>query len=153
MDEYLSLMTISGTPHAYIQVQNSPAPSAAISLFQSLMYFKPDPWQPSPVIFALGQSLDTASPVLREWRTLAEGARRNVPFLVVGPEAQNGDGIENVALAWMEEVRREKMELLELRNLTMGTSDGRQSERGQGMEMALVEAMMVMNWLSKLRTP
>lgn len=122
------------------------------------MYDKPNPWQPSPMIVSIGpsimSSLKSAPTILDEWDQLAFVARRNVPILVVGPELQLDKGWDEATLAWVENIRtraiKGRIELLEVSNLTLGIEGfGGFEELGAraGMEVALVEAMMVINWL------
>ncbi|KAJ8062510.1 hypothetical protein OCU04_009040 [Sclerotinia nivalis] len=151
------------TPHAYIPFMTTPASSAAIATFQSLAYQKPDPWQPTPVIFSLGHrfSHDMKFSVdsINEWIGITNGAERNIPILLLGPTAygvsrqSSNDG--NVEIwKYQEELNRiapdKHMDILRLWNLTIQASstDG---ER-YGEKIALVQAMMVINWLSKLET-
>lgn len=147
------------TPHAYIPFTNTPAPPIAISTFQSLTYQKPDPWRPSPVIISLGRGFSLDIPhslaAIDEWMSLASGAERNIPVLLLGPPAYGVAKDGNMAI-WkyqdeMRRVAREKhVDVLGLWNLTVqaGSRDG---ER-YGGKVALVEAMMVVNWLAKLET-
>ena len=145
-----------------------PASITAQTLLRDLTYSRPNPWQPTPLIFSFsrGSSFDfdveTTRKALEEWYGLAIGAERNVPMLYLGPPAfghnkapgatpQDG----NSAVWKFQEVvsgiaRANHFDVLSLYNLTVQatTPDGERF----GEKVALVEAMMVINWLSKLDT-
>ncbi|TAQ84098.1 hypothetical protein B7494_g7583 [Chlorociboria aeruginascens] len=153
-------------PHAYLAVDNTPASATSIAHFKDLAYAKPNPWQPTPVIFSVGHSssFDTikATRALEEWLALATGSERNVPVLFLGPPAFGlGKPFETApkednALVWafqeeMAAITKQKhTDILGLYNLTLQAS----SPDGDlfSEKVALVEAMMVINWLSKLET-
>jgi hypothetical protein len=132
-----------------------------VESFKSLVFSKPDPWQPSPVVFSvtanpLSNSASTIQ-ILKEWRTLASGAKRNVPILVIGPEAVENTGRpeglsdEEVQVeTWMEQMKAVKTEmhfdLMGIYNLTLETRGMMLEER-----LAIVQAMMVVNWLARLQ--
>ncbi|PQE07746.1 hypothetical protein CJF31_00011922 [Rutstroemia sp. NJR-2017a BVV2] len=146
------------TPHAYIPITHTPAPPLAISSFQSLTYQKPDPWRPSPMILSLSQGPNLDIPQTRtaieEWMRVAAGAERNIPVLILGPEARGG-GEE--AWRYMDEMRgiakEMNIEVLGLWNLTVQAgSMGEGNRERYGGRVKLVEAMMVVNWLAKLET-
>lgn len=153
-------------PHAYIAMDSIPAPAALAASFKDMMYSKPNPWQPSPMIFSFshGSSLDvpTTTRALEEWTGLATAAERNIPMLFLGPPAvglnktaemapENGNLALWQYLEQMSPIAKEKhFDVLSLYNLTLqaSTADGEHF----GEEVALVEAMMILNWLSKLET-
>jgi hypothetical protein len=104
--------------------------------------------------------LDFASTIhiFREWRALTSEAKRNVPILVVGPKAmedsgwpEGPSGEEAQVKAWMEQMSAVKTEmhfdLVGIYNLTLETNGRKLEER-----LAIVEAMMVVNWLARLQT-
>ena len=155
-----------GVPHAYIRVESTPASSTSQALFKDLTYSKPSPWQPSPLIFSFsrGSSYDvgTTTRAMEEWFALAAGAERNIPMLFLGPPAF---GIKKTpgtvpkdgnAAVWQYQdqvsrvAKENHFDVLSLYNLTMqaSTPDGEHF----GERVALVEAMMVINWLSQLDT-
>ncbi|TVY90059.1 hypothetical protein LAWI1_G003106 [Lachnellula willkommii] len=147
-------------PHAYVPVDSTPASSMAQNAFKDLTYGRPNPWQPSPVIISFSPSLDitTTTRVLDEWASLATGAERNIPLLFLGPQATrwSKEGKDGNAALWKfqeeitEPAKRRHYDLLGLWNLTAQASskDGKK----YGEKVALVQAMMVINWLSKLGT-
>lgn len=80
-----------------------------------------------------------------------------MPILVLGPEKRRGfDGEDS---AWTEGLGemagKKQIELLEVWNLTMKTK-GFDGGHDRGLmsrhEVSLVEAMMIINWLSMLET-
>lgn len=130
------------------------------------MYSKPNPWQPSPVIFSFGHgsSLDVTitTRALDEWTNLATAAERNIPMLFLGLPAfglnhsagatpDNGNSAVWKYLDEMSPIAKERhFDVLSMYNLTSqaSTLDGEHF----GGKVALVEAMMIINWLSKLET-
>jgi hypothetical protein len=155
-----------GIPHAYVRVESVPASISSQTLFKDLTYSKPNPWQPSPLIFSFSHSssFDTATitRALEEWCILATGAERNIPMLFLGSPAfglNKAPAIaprEGNAAVWQfqEQIagiaKNNQFDVLSLYNLTIqaSTPDGEHF----GEKVALVEAMMVINWLSKLDT-
>jgi hypothetical protein len=146
-----------GPPHMYLPVTSSPSPPSSVESFKSLVFSKPNPWQPSPVVFSVSAHplSDFASTIqiLKEWRALATEAKRNVPILVIGPEAVENTGRpgEEVQVErWMEQMGAVKTEmhfdLMGIYNLTLGTHGMMLEER-----LAIVEAMLVVNWLARLQ--
>jgi hypothetical protein len=149
-----------GTAHAYLRVDGTPASSAAQNAFKDLTYDRPNPWQPSPVILSFSPNLDvtTTTRVLDEWNSLTIGAERNVPMLYLGPQAMglNKAGKYTNAALWkfqeeiIEPAKQRHFDVLGLWNLTIQASS-KDGER-YGENAALVQAMMIINWLSKLET-
>ncbi|KAH9212497.1 hypothetical protein DL95DRAFT_426527 [Leptodontidium sp. 2 PMI_412] len=153
-------------PHEFISVNSVPTSPASQANYEDLTYGKSNPWQPSPMIFSFGHgsAFDTgiATRAIDEWSTLATGAERNIPMLFISPPAfginkapSSAPRTGNLA-AWnfhteMAPVAKEKhFDVLSLYNLTLQASsvDGERF----GEEVALVQAMMIINWLSKLET-
>ena len=99
---------------------------------------------------------------MEEWYALAIGAERNFPMLSLGPPAFGINQSPSAApkegnrALWhyQEQVsgiaKENHFDVLGLYNLTMQTSTPDGSHFGE--KVALVEAMMVINWLSKLDT-
>lgn len=147
-----------GIPHAYIPVDAVPASPASVNLFKDLTFLKPNPWQPSPVIFSFGHAssfdVEMTTQAFDEWLALALAAERNIPLLFLSPPAI-GSAESNIA-PWqyhqrMSTIAEQKhVDMLGLYNLTLqsSTADGEHF----GDRVALVEAMMIINWLSKLET-
>jgi hypothetical protein len=161
-----SAYTDVGKPHAYIRVESVPGSTTSQTLFKDLTYSRPNPWQPTPLIFSFSHAssfdVETTRRATEEWYALATGAERNLPMLFLGPPAfgvNKAPGTlpkDGNAAVWnyQEQVsgiaRENHFEVLSLYNLTMQASspDGERF----GERVALVEAMMVINWLSKLDT-
>ncbi len=155
-----------GVLHAYVRVESVPASTGSQTLFKELTYSKPNSWQPSPLIFSFshGSSFDTATTTraLEEWHTLATGAERNIPMLFLGSPAfghnkapgrlpkEGNAGVWQFQEQMTEVAKNYHFDVLSLYNLTVqaSTPDGEHF----GEMVALVEAMMVINWLSKLET-
>lgn len=153
------LRLLSGIPHAYIPANTVPAPAASVNLFKDLTYSKPNPWQPSPVIFSFGHAssfdIEMTTRALDEWLALALAAERNISLLFLTPPAI---GLPNSNTAvWQFHQRmsilakQKHVDILGLYNLTLQASS---MEGGLhfGERVGLVEAMMIINWLSKLET-
>lgn len=131
-----------------------------------MVFAKPNPWQPSPIIFSLSHlssfDVTTTTRALDEWTDLSIAAERNVPMLFLGPPAfglhksattkpESGNSAVWQYTEEMAPIAKQKhFDVLSLYNLTVQASstDGEQF----GEKVALVEAMMVLNWLSKLET-
>lgn len=161
-------------PHAYIPISTIVAPISALRTFKDLTYSHPRPWQPSPLIFSFNSNLDTAlaTEALDEWKALAIGAKRNIPMLFLGPHATTAVSESKEHEKEMTTVARERnWDVLGLWNLTVQATQttmlsgerDRDVMEGRGIEwekmetlsgedLAKVEAMMVVNWLSKLET-
>lgn len=153
------LMPKKGIPHAYIPANTTPASPSSITAFKDLTYHRPHPWQPSPLIFSYSHassfSIESTTRALEEWLVLASAAERNIPILFLSPPAI-GSPDSNTAVWQFHQrmatlLKHKRVELLGLYNLTLQASS---LERGLhfGERVALVQAMMVVNWLSKLET-
>ena len=141
----------------------TPATPNSQALFKDLTYLKPNPWQPSPVIFSLssGYDSDLATRALDEWLSLASGAERNTPMLFLGPHtsgitesSETTTEANSIIWQFQEEIselsRQKHFDMLGLYNLTLQATTAHGVNFGE--RVALVEAMMVINWLSKLET-
>jgi hypothetical protein len=161
------LLTVDiGIPHAYIRVETVPASITSQTLFKDLTYSRPNPWQPSPLIFSFSHAssfnIETTRRAMEEWYALATGAERNIPMLFLGPRAFGLNKPlgtvpkEGNAAVWRYQdqvsgiAKENHIEILGLYNLTMQASTPNGERFGE--KVALVEAMMVINWLSKLDT-
>jgi hypothetical protein len=118
------------------------------------------------VIFSLSHGsnldVDTTTQALGEWATLATAAERNIPMLFLGPRAFGVNKTPgtplaegNVAVCHYQEqmagiAMKRHLDVLSLYNLTAQATSPDGEHYGEGV--ALVEAMMVINWLSKLET-
>lgn len=153
-------------PHVYIPVKGVPSSAESQAAFKDLTYGKSNPWQPSPMIFSSGHGsvFDTgiATRLMDEWATLATGAERNIPMLFLSPPAFGLNKAPNTApkegnlAVWhfhteIAPIAREKhFDVLSYYNLTLQASSADGEKFGE--RVALVQAMMVVNWLSKLET-
>lgn len=164
----------TGIPHTYIPLSTTPAPTSALTVFKDLTYSHPRPWQPSPLIFSFNSNLDRAlaTKSLDEWKALATGAERNIPMLFLGPHATTAVPGSKEHEQEMAVVAKERnWDVLGLWNLSVQATQttmlggervrddieerDMESERVEtkfGEDMAMVEAMMIVNWLSKLET-
>lgn len=156
----------AGSTHAYLPINNVPASDSFQSSFRQYTYSKPNPWQPSPIIISLNPAsnfdMAEATRALDELLGLASGAQRNIPVLYLGPgafgvgeDASAPFGDDHTAMWHYTEhmtnvVKQRNVDMLGLYNLTLQAT----SIEGVYFEekVALVEAMMVINWLSKLET-
>ena len=118
------------------------------------------------MIFSLshGSNLDvsTTTQALDEWTALARAAERNIPMLFLGPRAFGVNKTTgtppaegNVAVWHYQEqmagiAMNNYFDILSLYNLTVQATSPDGEHYGE--RVALVEAMMIMNWLSKLET-
>jgi hypothetical protein len=110
------------------------------------------------VIFSFGHAssfdIENSTKALDEWLALALAAERNVPILFLSTPAI-GSPESNVA-TWQYHQRMstiaklKHVDILGLYNMTLqaSTPDGAHF----GERVALTEAMMIINWLSKLET-
>ena len=155
----------SGVKHSYIPVENTPASPSTTNLFKDLTYGKPNPWQPSPIIYSYshGANYDIAkaAKAVDEWSSLTIGAERNIPTLLLGAPAFGlnrtpTDLSQGNSAVWkfndeISAIAKDRhFEVLSLYNLTKHASSEDREVFGQ--KVTLVEAMMVINWLSKLET-
>jgi hypothetical protein len=149
----ISMLTrSSGVSHAYIHLNSTPAPTNAQSLFKELTYQKPNPWQPSPVIFSFSQGfsfdLATIEESLDEWLTLVAGSERNIPVLFLGahvlsPARESMDSMSDIQEQIAGIAKRRHVDILGLYNLTLQASTV--TAQNFGEKVGLVEAMMVIN--------
>ncbi|RDW62779.1 hypothetical protein BP5796_11081 [Coleophoma crateriformis] len=143
-------------PHTYIPVTSVPASAISRDLFKNQTYFHSNPWQPSPVILSISQltssDVDNGLYALDEWLSLATGAERNIPFLILGPPAMREESSQAAKrLDTITAVAKDRhLDVLGLWNMTLpaNSPDGRQ----YGERDALVQAVMVVNWLAMLPT-
>ncbi|MCJ1389626.1 hypothetical protein MMC18_002483 [Xylographa bjoerkii] len=154
------------TPHTFLSIGGSPAPSSLHSTFTNLLSISPDSYKPVPVIHSLSLSTSLSWPLatasMDEWLSLADASTRNVPFLWVGPTAaghlkppgmilsQGNNALWHYTVEMSKEARAREIDALGMYNLTLQASSWDGS--GYGMRVGLVQAMMVINWLSRLES-
>ncbi|PWY71627.1 hypothetical protein BO70DRAFT_373511 [Aspergillus heteromorphus CBS 117.55] len=151
----------SRVPHAFLPIAGSPAPKSAYERFRRIVTRAAGRNKPVPVILSVSlstsYSLSTAKSSMDEWLTLVQSSGRNAPFLWVGPTApglqqDSGDNIH--ATSWqysqdsIQEAHTRGMEALGMYNATL-QADSWDGKR-YGEKVALMEAMMILNWLSTL---
>ncbi|KAF1989023.1 hypothetical protein K402DRAFT_391177, partial [Aulographum hederae CBS 113979] len=145
-------------PHIFLSTTSSPAPEGHHEILHDLLSSKPRTYKPFPVIHSLGistgLSYDTATSSMDEFLNTADSFDRASPFLWVGPAAAGhlapGKPVWKYSMETANEARKRGMEVLNMWNMTVQASswDG---ER-YGMKVALVQAMMIVNWLAKLES-
>ena len=151
---------ILGTLHMLLPIVGSPAQESHRIMFTSLLANDPDSYKPVPVIHSLSLaaslSWDVATASMDEWVTLADLSNRNVPFLWVGPTAaghlkppgqilsQGNNALWHYTTEMAKEARLREIDSLGMYNLTLQASSWDGSN--YGMKVALVQAMMVMQY-------
>ncbi|KAL4754599.1 hypothetical protein BDW72DRAFT_189900 [Aspergillus terricola var. indicus] len=153
------------TPHKFLSITGSPATSSDHNVFKNLLA-RPSESEsakkkPIAIIQSLSlstsYSLSTAKNSIDEWLTLAKTSARSTPFLWIGPTAPGHQKppSDNVhATSWkytqdMAQVAQAKgIDVLAMYNATL------QAQSWDGMhygeEVALMQAMMIVNWLASL---
>ena len=153
-----------GVPHFYLPITESPAPEDLHARFTTLLKGSPDSYKPIPVIHSLGLSTSLSWPAatgsMDEWVTIADASGRNVPFLWVGPNAaghlkpptqimsQGNNALWHYTLEMAKEAQSRDLDALSMYNLTLQATSWDGS--GYGLRVALVQAMMVVNWLARV---
>jgi hypothetical protein len=150
--------------HAFLPTTGSPFSRSTLKSLTSLIPHAPlSNYHPIPIITSLTPgrppSTGLATQTLTELLSLADDSARKTPILWVGPPAAGhldiGGRVGNNEI-WtfsteMEKVAREKeVESLGMWNMTVQAEswDGRRF----GIKVALAQAMMVVNWLSRLES-
>ena len=149
-------------PHAFLSVNQSPAPDGVIASFKTLVpTAPPSSYKPIPVIHSLTlpNDISIASNSLTEFLNLADSSGRKTPMLWIGSpaaghiEVKGRKGNQDV---WnfdreMSKIAAEKdVETLRMWNMTVQAVswDGLRF----GEKVAITQAMMVMNWLARLES-
>ncbi|PBP20119.1 hypothetical protein BUE80_DR008768 [Diplocarpon rosae] len=138
--------------------------SHSSSLDSALSTKAVDEWLAPESAFALSRTAETANADygLFTGYTLASASERNIPMLFLSPPAfglnkgpgtspQEGNlAVLNYHTSMAPAAKEKHFDVLSMFNLTLQASsvDGKKF----GAKVALVEAMMVINWLSKLET-
>ncbi|OJK00892.1 hypothetical protein ASPACDRAFT_59709 [Aspergillus aculeatus ATCC 16872] len=149
----------SSASHAFLSTDGSTASKSARDHFRRLTGRAADRSKPVPVILSLSlstsYSLPAAQKSMDEWLSMAKATKQNTPFLWLGPTAPGlrKDARDNIhASSWqysqdtIKEARARGMDALGLYNATLQAEswDGKH----YGEQVALVQAMMIINWLS-----
>ncbi|KAL3422417.1 hypothetical protein PVAG01_06573 [Phlyctema vagabunda] len=176
----LALLNSLHIPHLFIPITAPVGAQVVVAeesreiedaLFRSQTFHRPHPWQPSPVVVSLSawESESAIEAELMRWLTLAAAAERNIPFLILGPtpspsaghllrSREHGKELVDSVRRVIERQNKENVEFLDLWNLGLRPDVPGDAERretialGSDLEMALVQAMMVVNWLAMLET-
>ncbi|CAD6568399.1 MAG: hypothetical protein ASARMPREDX12_001397 [Alectoria sarmentosa] len=154
------------TPHVFIPITDFPAPEELHARFTSLISGDPDAYKPIPVIHSLSLatslSWSKATDSMDEWVTLADASGRNIPILWVGPNAaghlkppsliltQGNNALWHYTLETMKEAKARQLDALGMFNLTLQANSWDGSNYGQ--KVGLVQAMMIINWLSRVES-
>ncbi|RAL17706.1 uncharacterized protein BO97DRAFT_12960 [Aspergillus homomorphus CBS 101889] len=151
----------SRVSHAFLPTDGSPASKNVHDHFRRLTRKVADRSKPVPVILSLSlstsYSLPAAQKSMDEWLSMSKTTKQNTPFLWIGPTAPGlqKDSEDNIhASSWqysqdtIQEARARGMDALGLYNITLQADswDGKH----YGEQVALVQAMMIINWLSTL---
>lgn len=154
------------TPHVFLPIADSPALEELHASFTSLISGDPDAYKPIPVVhsLSLATSLSWSKAVdsMDEWVTLADASGRNIPILWVGPNAaghlkppgqiltQGNNALWHYTLETMKQANSRQVDALGMYNLTLQANSWDGSNYGQ--KVGLVQAMMVINWLSRVES-
>jgi len=134
--------------HALLLIDSSPAPTHVRTQFQQMtVTVQPSNSKPVPIIHSLCPdtvSPDTASNSVREFLVLAHDSKRKTPLLWVGPSAAGHMEMKNRKATI---ARDHDVEVWRVWNMT---SSGDRVKFAEGV--AITQAMMVINWLSRLET-
>lgn len=159
-----SSYTCNRFPHSIIHVDGSPSTAETQERFKKLVpRVSRSNYHPVPVIHSLSPgsvgSVDEAPKSLLEFLSLADASKRKTPMLWVGPTAaghieikgrKGNQEIWDFDRAMAETAMKNDIEVLNMWNLTVQATsfDG----IGFGEKVAITQAMMVVNWLSRLES-
>ncbi|KAL6717547.1 hypothetical protein ACLMJK_005462 [Lecanora helva] len=152
------------TRHLFLPIANSPAPEDLHAKFTSILARDPDGYKPIPVLhsLSLATSLSTSSATssMDEWVSLADDSGKNVPFLWIGPNAaghlkppsqiasEGNNAIWHYTRETIKEAKSRELDAIGMYNLTLQANSWDGSH--YGLKVSLVQAMMVINWLSRV---
>lgn len=151
------------TPHSFLSLSSAPASPGLLKEFRNKIPLVPKSnYKPVPIIYSLSPSTtsqELATTTLYDLLKAAESSRRKTPMLWIGPSAaghieiKNRKGNQEI---WdfdkhMEFAAQAKgIEVLKMWNMTV------QADSWDGMrfgeKLAITQAMMVINWLSRLES-
>jgi hypothetical protein len=151
-------------PHTFVPI-TGPASRETKILLQSRMPPKPRtnaPYRAIPIIHSLAPStsiLDAATDSLLEIEALADSSKRKTPMLWIGPTAaghieikgrKGNQEIWDFDAAMAGVARKNHVDVLKMWNMTVQANsfDGLRF----GEKVAVTQAMMVVNWLSRLES-
>lgn len=151
------------TPHTILNIIHSPASADSVSKFRAMAPQVPQSnYKPVPIIHSVSPSTlsrETAAASLLEFVKLADESKRKTPMLWIGPSAAGHIDIKNRKgnqEIWdfdrhMEGIASTSdVDVLKMWNMTV------QAESWDGLrfgeKVAITQAMMVVNWLSRLES-
>lgn len=151
------------TPHSFLSMTSAPASSEFLQEFKNKVPLVPKSnYQPVPIIISLSPSTtsqEMAATTLLDLLKIAENTGRKTPILWVGPSAAGHVEIRhrkgNQEIwdfdKYMEATAQDNdVEVLKMWNMTV------QADSWDGMrfgeKVAITQAMMVINWLSRLES-
>ncbi|KAI9888258.1 MAG: hypothetical protein M1814_000797 [Vezdaea aestivalis] len=164
-DSHSSPYICSDTPHTYLQVTSSPMPGDMSAQFDRIIE-PSDSYKPIPVIhtLSLGSSLSwpAATSSMDEIlaHTDAASSGRGFPLLWLGPVAaghlkppslimsQGNNALWHYTIEMTKEAESRDMDVLNFYNLTIQANSWDGSAYGE--RVAVVQAMMVFNWLARV---
>jgi hypothetical protein len=151
------------TPHAMLRIDGSPPSAEIVTKFKALVPDGPrSKYQPISIIHSLSPALvsqDKANQSLVEFLKLADESQRKTPMLWIGPAAPghvDNQDRKGVAEIWAYDndmahvAMSNDIEVLRMYNMTAqaNTYDGVTF----GERVAITQAMMIVNWLSRLES-
>lgn len=156
-----SAYACSRFPHAILKIDGSSASQEVTKRFSKLVPRVPrSNYHPVPIIHSLspaGASAAAASESLLHFLTLADSSKRKTPMLWIGPTAaghietkdrKGNQQIWDFDAEMAQTAANNDIEVLKMWNLTVQASsfDGLRF----GEQVAITQAMMVVNWLGRL---
>lgn len=148
-------------PHALLRINGSPASSDIVKRFVELVPRVPrSNYHPVPIIHSLSPStapVSAAGESLLQFLALADSSKRKTPMLWIGPTAaghidikdrKGNQEIWDFDAEMAQTAAKNDIEVLKMWNLTVQANsfDGLRF----GEKVAITQAMMVVNWLSRL---
>ncbi|EYE97629.1 uncharacterized protein EURHEDRAFT_375457 [Aspergillus ruber CBS 135680] len=151
----------TSTPHAYLSISGSPTSKSVHEKFHRLTN-QGGHKKTLPIIHSLSlatsYSLSTAQTSMDEWQALTKSTGHNAPFLWIGPTAlghqKKPAGSEDLPAVWQyaidtaEAAHERGMDVLGMYNATLQADSFDGTHYGE--KVALMQAMMVINWLDTL---
>ncbi|THC89466.1 hypothetical protein EYZ11_011091 [Aspergillus tanneri] len=149
----------SGIYHSFVTTTGSPASKSHHENFRQFITEAGEKKKPIPVIHSLSLSTSYSLPIAKdsmdEWVALARSSGRTTPFLWVGPTAPGhqrppGDNVH--AKSWQytldttKAAHSRQMDVLGMYNATLQADSWDGVHYGE--KVALMQAMMIINWLS-----
>ncbi|ODM17718.1 hypothetical protein SI65_06506 [Aspergillus cristatus] len=152
----------TSTPHAFLSISGSPTTKSAHEKFHRLIAQGAGLKKALPIIHSLSHaasySLPTAQTSMDEWQALAKSTGHNAPFLWIGPTAPGHQkkpaGNDDLPAVWQyaidtaEAAQDRDMDVLGMYNATLQADSFDGTHYGE--KVALMQAMMVVNWLDTL---